>query len=424
MRNRLLVLSTTLIIGFINIYGNRTDTFPEKWKIADKIELSVDRLLFENVNAKETRETYPDGLKTVYRKCLYDVINGTVYLSDGMDAMKYSDLGKLPVFALQDVTEDDVPELLVAMSYPHWTIYTAKGEQYEQFGDMDYYDTDSHKIYKSGWSTYETYYVYEIENNKLKLVSETGEADSENPYYRQDGDGNQTHITAEEMEKARNSYKAGLEKYGIKGVEITQENINSVLSLSDDNQENNNTSKTVNNVSLKKAKVKNKSVKLTWQSVKDVDGYQIQYSQKKGFPKKSTKSKNLKNSASSTNIKKLKKGKTYYFRIRTYTKTNGKKIYGKWSDKIKIKVGKKTKKKSHDYNSVITEKNVRKSLNIPKDAKIKIKYGKPVYLEYSKIWKIEVSVTGKGKYKGYKAGAYFDVNNGDTWGAMLTWCHS
>ena len=39
-------------------------------------------------------------------------------------------------------------------------------------------------------------------------------------------------------------------------------------------------------------------------------------------------------------IKKIKKKKTYYFRIRGYNILNGKKIYGKWSKSKKIKISK------------------------------------------------------------------------------------
>ena len=507
--------------------------------------------------------------KSKGRQCLDDIISDKEGLTDGIEGLYYSDLGKA-FFAVQDITQDGIPELFISCdnTNPYWNIFMIKDDKYGCIGCMDYYDSDEHKIHESQRLTFEGYRTYVIEEEKLVLETSVGESDSENPYYRQDKDGNQTNITAEEMEAARNSFKAGLEKYGIKGVEITQENINSVLGLSSDNtentddgwkklmldaidkciekyweyhknntndefsdkskyysesrfnllyidddeipeiymipvskimdghtllymmnnsikeygtgpndcfsyisrggkmcinhgmslphtemiitipgemelgsgeyctalwyepdypngsdmkykwndvfvseeeynsskakifsgnileadeqkqytydeimeylqgekkteqetkqqdtttddlkadksktptptvvQENKNTAKTVDNVVIKKANVKNKSVQLSWQPVKDVDGYQIQYSQKKGFPKKNTKSKNLKNSASSTNIKKLKKGKTYYFRIRTYTKTNGKKIYGKWSDRLKIKVAKKLRKK-------------------------------------------------------------------------------
>ena len=36
----------------------------------------------------------------------------------------------------------------------------------------------------------------------------------------------------------------------------------------------------------------------------------------------------------------LKKGKTYYFRVRAYKKENGKKYYGSWSNVKKITIKK------------------------------------------------------------------------------------
>ena len=56
-------------------------------------------------------------------------------------------------------------------------------------------------------------------------------------------------------------------------------------------------------------------------------GYQIQYKLKTAS-KWTTLKKTTKLSATS---KKLKKGKVYKFRVRTYTTVNGKKIYGRWT---------------------------------------------------------------------------------------------
>lgn len=40
----------------------------------------------------------------------------------------------------------------------------------------------------------------------------------------------------------------------------------------------------------------------------------------------------------SVTVKGLKKKKTYYFRVRAYTKKNGKTVYGDWSSKKSIKI--------------------------------------------------------------------------------------
>ncbi len=67
---------------------------------------------------------------------------------------------------------------------------------------------------------------------------------------------------------------------------------------------------------------------LTWKKPKGASGYQIQY-RKKGA-KKFT---NLKKAVVKAKVKskKLKKGKKYQFRVRTYTIVDGSKVYGKWT---------------------------------------------------------------------------------------------
>lgn len=91
--------------------------------------------------------------------------------------------------------------------------------------------------------------------------------------------------------------------------------------------------------SFKAKNVKNKSVKLTWKKVSGAAGYEVFRSSKKnkGFKKIKTikKTKTVK----FTN-KKLKKGKTYYFKIRAYKTVDGKKIYSKYTAVKKVKIKK------------------------------------------------------------------------------------
>lgn len=85
-------------------------------------------------------------------------------------------------------------------------------------------------------------------------------------------------------------------------------------------------------------KVKRKSsgtVKLQWSKNPEASGYQIQYSLKKNFKTKKTIRINKPGKASYV-IKKLKKGRNYYFRIRAYKAVDGKTTYSAWSAKKKI----------------------------------------------------------------------------------------
>ncbi len=97
-------------------------------------------------------------------------------------------------------------------------------------------------------------------------------------------------------------------------------------------------SKSVKKVTIKSVKsTKKKQAIIKWKKVSGAKGYQIQYSLKKSFKKKKAvtikKVKTIKKT-----IKKLKSGKKYYFRMRAYKTSNGKKVYGKWSNVKKVKV--------------------------------------------------------------------------------------
>lgn len=98
---------------------------------------------------------------------------------------------------------------------------------------------------------------------------------------------------------------------------------------------------------LKKPKItklykKSKSFKIKWKPVSTplgalyVDGYQIQYSTKKSM--KSAKNIYIKGYAKSSKlIKKLKKNKKYYVRIRTYAKIGKTTVYSSWSKKKSVR---------------------------------------------------------------------------------------
>ncbi len=76
-------------------------------------------------------------------------------------------------------------------------------------------------------------------------------------------------------------------------------------------------------------------IKLKWKKQTGITGYQIQYSTKKDM----SGSKKLKvaKSKKSATLSKLKKGKKYYVRIRTYKTVSGTNYYSKWSAKKKVK---------------------------------------------------------------------------------------
>lgn len=93
--------------------------------------------------------------------------------------------------------------------------------------------------------------------------------------------------------------------------------------------------KTVKPVLKLTAKKKQIVLKLK-KKVTGATGYQIKYSTNKKLKK--AKTANLSASKKSLTIKKLKSGKKYYFRVRAYTKVNGKKVYGKWSKIVNKKV--------------------------------------------------------------------------------------
>ena len=79
--------------------------------------------------------------------------------------------------------------------------------------------------------------------------------------------------------------------------------------------------------SLTAGKASKKTVKLNWNKVKTADGYDVYRASKKSGRYIKVKSV----SSNTCTDKKLKRGKTCYYKVRAYSKVNGKKLYGGFS---------------------------------------------------------------------------------------------
>ena len=90
-------------------------------------------------------------------------------------------------------------------------------------------------------------------------------------------------------------------------------------------------------MTIKKAKASGKKTMLiTWKKDKTISGYQVMLSTKKNF-KKPEISKYIKAKLTKKKITGLK-SKTWYVRIRSYKKVQGKKLYGTWSKAKRVKI--------------------------------------------------------------------------------------
>jgi hypothetical protein len=96
------------------------------------------------------------------------------------------------------------------------------------------------------------------------------------------------------------------------------------------------TPKKVKSVAAKSLKAKTATI--TWKAVTTNSGYQIKFATDKAFSK-NKKTVNVKGGkVASKKATSLKKGKTYYVKVRAYKTVNGKKIYGAYSTTKKVKV--------------------------------------------------------------------------------------
>lgn len=94
----------------------------------------------------------------------------------------------------------------------------------------------------------------------------------------------------------------------------------------------------------KKVKIKkavfssNNKIKTSWSKLEgSATGFQIQYAKDKKFKKKVAAKTFAGKTKTSYTGKGFNKGKTYYVRVRAYVTVGSKKVYGSWSDTVKVK---------------------------------------------------------------------------------------
>lgn len=91
-----------------------------------------------------------------------------------------------------------------------------------------------------------------------------------------------------------------------------------------------------------------KKLKVKWKKGSDCDGYQLQYATSSSFSSAKT-AKATGQKTTSKSITGLKKGKTYYVRIRAYKQDGSKVIYSKWSASKKVELPKAVLLFASDY---------------------------------------------------------------------------
>ncbi|MCI9617722.1 MAG: hypothetical protein HFG31_06925 [Eubacterium sp.] len=102
---------------------------------------------------------------------------------------------------------------------------------------------------------------------------------------------------------------------------------------------------TTKNIKLAKGKIKKavkkataKKVKITFKKIRKASSYQVQICVNKKFKKKNTITKRVKKTKCT--IKRLKPYKKYYVRVRAMAKSGRRTVYGRWSNKTKIRLKK------------------------------------------------------------------------------------
>ena len=95
---------------------------------------------------------------------------------------------------------------------------------------------------------------------------------------------------------------------------------------------------TPNKTKLKSVKSSGKKrLQVSWKKQKTISGYQMMFSERSDFKRKTYK-RTFNKSKTNMNVLGLKSGKTYYVKVRAYKMVGKNKYYGKWSDVKSVKI--------------------------------------------------------------------------------------
>lgn len=183
----------------------------------------------KNADSENENGISSEPWKTAYKYYLYDVLAGKQPIPELLEYVTYTPDIQVD-FSLQNITGSTVPELLISGAYidNYWWIYSIGDDgRVNRIGELSYYNPESNEVFVTDGSSFEGYSVYKIVDGNLELEYCISEGDAEGqttPYYR-----NQENISTEEFEAFRAEYEAGIEKYGIKGKELNEKNIEAIL---------------------------------------------------------------------------------------------------------------------------------------------------------------------------------------------------
>ncbi|WP_294449425.1 leucine-rich repeat protein [uncultured Ruminococcus sp.] len=156
--------------------------------------------------------------------------------------------------------------------------------------------------------------------------------------------------------------------------------------------------------SIQKLETRYKGFFVDWVQKGSATGYEVQYSTSSSMSGAVTK-KLTANKPDTLTVSKLKSGKKYYVRVRSYTNVNGEVYYGNWSNVKSITTAKTNFKKakiSGIKTKSYTGKAIKQSIKVTYNGKV-LKNGKNYtisYLNNKKVGTAKVTIKGKGTYGG------------------------
>ncbi len=201
----------------------------------EKKEIPTPTLGEEKEQHTELEEGVEDW-KVAYANCLNNIINNIEPICDSLEAFYYGDydddnenafMKGTPYYAVIDMTNDDIPELVVSARTPgdgwlEYSVYQADGKTYgDPLTGMFAWDKDKHRIYCGHDLSTE---AYDVSDGKIEYVESY--VDYDGTWMHEEAGKEETATTEEAYEAFIKEAENAEKNIGIEFEPLTPESIN------------------------------------------------------------------------------------------------------------------------------------------------------------------------------------------------------
>lgn len=181
--------------------------------------------------AFSVKEDSKEPWKAAYEDYLFDLLTGKEYMHDSYEAYSIAGPDASVLIAVDDITEDGIPELWVYSSYDDYVegiILSYKDDSRICVNDAMnwYYNPESKVLYAHEGGYAEKFTAYKFENGSFTKDYELWQEDS---YYLVKSDNTEEPISEDQANALISEFESGKTQYTLQPIEVNLGNVDEIM---------------------------------------------------------------------------------------------------------------------------------------------------------------------------------------------------